>query len=735
MISTSTRKRLTAIALGLIITVLHLGWLISDQPLLADVRQRLDNLIYDLRLNATLPQHSTPHPQIVVVDIDERSLSEQGRWPWHRTKLAELIEALHAQGVAVSALDIVLSEAQSSPARQVREFLAAAPGTLPQTLQQLAWADTQLNGDRILSAALQDKDVVLGFILERSDTRKGVSGSPLRIAGTYSPNLAIATATGQIGNIPELQAATPFAGFFNIDSDNDGLVRRYNLLMRLDGQFYPSLALEAVRVFQLLDTVEFDTAPIGGTPVLESVQLGSYHIPTDETGRMIIPFRGSANDFERVSATDVMEGRVEPGKLINRIAFIGSTAKGLFDFRSTPVQASYPGVEIHATVAAAILDRSIPHRPLWADGANFVIVLAAGLTLALLLPFLGPLQGLLVALLSAGVLVWLNLWFWTEHALVLDLAVPLVMVIALAGSEMAYGYISESLTRRRLSSMFEQYVPPSLVDEMTRHPGEFGFEGERREMTVLFADVRDFTSISESLSPKQVKDLINLFLTPMTRIIFEQRGTIDKYIGDMIMAFWGAPLNDPDHARLALDAALHMLRQLEDMEGELQARGFPKLHIGIGINTGIMNVGNMGSEFRRAYTVLGDAVNLGSRLESLTKFYQVPLIVGEATRETLSDYLFRPLDRVRVKGKHQPVSIYQPLCLRDEAGDTLLSELSRYEQALQLYVSRDWAGAHQSFRALSEAHPDDPVYRLYLERTAGDVHNLSDDWDGVFNHG
>jgi adenylate cyclase len=355
--------------------------------------------------------------------------------------------------------------------------------------------------------------------------------------------------------------------------------------------------------------------------------------------------------------------------------------------------------------------------------------------LAVLLPFLGPLQTLLVTAVSAGALIWFNVWMWTEHALVLEPAVPLVMVILLASSEMAYGYISESLTRRKLSNMFEQYVPPALVDEMTNHPEEFGFEGERREMTVLFADIRNFTTISESLSPTQLKDLMNHFLTPMTRIIFEQRGTIDKYIGDMIMAFWGAPLKEPDHARRALDAAVAMLQKLEDMGEEFEARGFPRLNIGIGINTGIMNVGNMGSEYRRAYTVLGDSVNLGSRLESLTKYYKVPLIVGEETRRGQEDYLFRQLDRVRVKGKSRPVDIYQPLCLRHAADSALLEEVIRYEQALQMYTNRDWEGARLAFQALSEAHPGDPVYRLYLERTAEDVSSLPHDWDSVFRHG
>jgi len=302
---------------------------------------------------------------------------------------------------------------------------------------------------------------------------------------------------------------------------------------------------------------------------------------------------------------------------------------------------------------------------------------------------------------------------------------------------MAYGFLFEERSRRRLKDMFGQYVPPELVEELAADPDSAAsMAGERREMTVLFADIRGFTAISETLSAAALKDLLNRFFTPMTRVIFEHRGTIDKYVGDMVMAFWGAPLADPEHARHAVAAALAMRNEAERLRADFRAEGLPDVDIGIGLNSGAMNVGNMGSDYRRSYTVLGDAVNLGSRLEGLTRFYGAGIVVGEETRAGQEDaFLFRRLDRVRVKGRSEPLTIHEPLCGREAATAALEEEVAAHERALDAYFARDWETARAAFAELADAHPGDGVYRLFLERMAEtDAAALPADWDGVYRH-
>jgi adenylate cyclase len=300
---------------------------------------------------------------------------------------------------------------------------------------------------------------------------------------------------------------------------------------------------------------------------------------------------------------------------------------------------------------------------------------------------------------------------------------------------MSYGFFIESRGKRQLAHLFGQYIPPEIVDEMSKSPANFSLDGENKVMTVLFSDVRGFTTISEGMDPKQLTQLMNALLTPMTRVIHKHRGTIDKYMGDAIMSFWGAPLEDPDHARHALHAAMEMMVELKIMQKDFESRGWPPINIGIGLNTGNMNVGNMGSEFRMAYTVLGDSVNLGARLEGLTKEYGVNIIVSESTKESIPEFTYRDLDLVRVKGKNEPIAIFEPIGHEDEIDEETTLELARYNQALQSFRAQNWDQAETDFFALSQIHPDRFLYQVYLNRvTHYKGHLPNDDWDGVFTH-
>jgi len=758
-------QRVVPIGINLLVVLLSLLFEMTDDGILASLRNRMEWIAYDIRFGMTLPVYEKNHPEVVIIDIDERSLQKEGRWPWPRTKIGRLVDNLvnDGEGVAVIAFDMVFAEPEDNVALRVRE-------SLPPNLDQSMAASVrnvmleiagEVDGDQrlakslaapIRAGAIPDKrDIVLGYVFQNEGIDTGQLGpglpanNPDRFVRSYVPQFRSYTA-----NVPVLQQAAKTGGTFNAQPDDDGIIRRYHLFYRHDEKLYPSIALEAVRLQQFITNISISSEVVDDLHIVTGVALDRYKfIPTDEAGAVYIPYRGRRGSFDYISATDVLNGRISPEQLIGRIALIGTTAVGLFDLRSMPLESVYPGVEVHANVVAGLLDQNFPanpnaslparqmflHEPDWAKGANIVGMLVLGLIFSVVLPFISPLRLIVYSILAMVLFVAGNLWLWTRLQLIMPLAVPLVMIFLLATTAFAYGYTFESRGRHRLKDMFGQYVPPELVDEMSQNPESFGFEGEKRELTVLFSDIRGFTTLSESLSASELKDLLNRFFTPMTEIIFNNRGTIDKYVGDMIMAFWGAPVADELHARHAIQAALDMLNRVKELKKEFVEQGLPEISIGVGINTGIMNVGNMGSEYRRSYTVLGDSVNLGSRLEGLTKFYGVDCIIGEQTREGQDEYLFRRLDLVRVKGKKEPVMIFEPIFELDSASDQLRNEFRRYEEGLDLYLNRQWNEAHNLFDALRTEYPRKQIYRIYTDRAATYRDTPPPgDWDGVFVH-
>ncbi|MDD5030324.1 MAG: adenylate/guanylate cyclase domain-containing protein, partial [Rhodoferax sp.] len=455
--------------------------------------------------------------------------------------------------------------------------------------------------------------------------------------------------------------------------------------------------------------------------------------PVDADMAALVPYRGRQGSYRYVSASDVLHGKVDAAVLRGAVVLVGTTAPGLLDLRTAPMQDSYAGVEVHANMITSIMDQSIRARPAYTLGLELMMLLAVGLLLALMLPLLSPLYATLLSLATLAAMVGLNLYFWQFSQLIVPLAAGLVLVSALFVLNMSYGFFVDARGKRMLAHLFGQYVPPELVDEMAQDPGAYSLEGSNRELTVLFSDVRGFTTISEGLDPKQLTQLMNEFLTPMTHVIHQHRGTIDKYMGDAIMAFWGAPVADPDHARNALLAGLEMIAKLESLQDHFKSKGWPPIKVGVGLNTGDMTVGNMGSEFRLAYTIMGDAVNLGSRLESLTKAYGVSMMVSEFTMARVPDFTFRELDCVRVKGKDRPVKIYQPLGPTNQVSESDQAELTDYTQALTIYRNQQWAQAQTAFEALQQRDPQRMLYRLYLERIAHFIQSPpAADWDGTY---
>ncbi|MCX5875437.1 MAG: adenylate/guanylate cyclase domain-containing protein [Deltaproteobacteria bacterium] len=735
-------RRTLAMAMGIFLTT-GLLWLQFARPIWSgDLLQRLELMAFDIRLRVVkdiAPGSSANEAatKVVIVDIDERSLTEHGRWPWSRAKVATLVERLAQAGAAVVAFDVMFSEPEVNPAMEVASFLKKQGEGSHALAAELARLEESFDRDRLFARALSRKEVVLGYTFQpREPQRIGALPQPLTVANPQViSQSSLAAMRGYTANLPILAQAALGCGFFSLNPDLDGVVRRAPLVARYNDQLFSSLALETLRHFLLVDSVRLHTSLINGQESVEGVELAGFAtIPTDADGQMIVPYLGPQGSFPYVSASAVLAGTVPASQMEGAIVLVGTTAPGLFDLRSTPVQAVYPGVEIQANLIDAILAKRFLVQPAWAQGADFVVMVVAGLALALALPFFVPLWQMLWTFAVAAALVLGNLFLW-KQGLVLSLAMPLILIALLAICNLAYGFLVESRSRRQLKGMFGQYVPPQIVQEMSENPQNYSFDGETRELTVLFADIRGFTTLSEALAASDLKKLLNRYFTPMTRIIFETRGTIDKYVGDQIMAFWGAPVPDVHHAGQAIEAALRMLKETERLQRDFLVEGLPRIAIGIGINTGSMNVGDMGSEFRRAYTVLGDAVNLGSRLEGTTKYYGVGLVVGETTKTAADDgFVFRELDLVRVKGKAQAIRVYEPVCRAGEAGEALLRELGDYQQALVAFRALRWEEARAGFTRLRDGDPDRRLYEIYLERIKALVaDDPGEGWDGVYD--
>ena len=611
---------------------------------------------------------------------------------------------------------------------------------IPIYRERLEGIKQQLDFDQIFADSMKDRKVVLGYYFniakEGSTKVNGVLPRPLLTKEDLSgQNISAIKAIGYGGNLEKLQVNADSAGHFTPYIDIDGKVRRVPLLINYNGDYYESLSLSIARKVLDVDNIDlkFGDDIVENYSQVEWLRVGRYQIPVDKNIRAMVPYRGKEKSFPYVSATDVLRGRVDPAILEDTIVLIGTTAPGLYDLRSTPVQKQYPGVEIHANLIAGILERRVKEIPPYVIGAEFITVLFIGLIITLFMPLLSPLLTAVMTTIILLVTVSFNYYIWEYINLVLPIALTVMMVLVMFLFNMSYGFFIERRRKTELGGLFGQYIPSELVEEMSNDPTSYSLEAEDREMTVLFSDVRGFTTISEGLNPKELSALMNEFLTPITKIIHENGGTIDKYMGDAVMAFWGAPIKNPNHALDALQAGLSMIERMYALRDEFLDRGWPEIKIGVGINTGVMNVGNMGSEFRMAYTVLGDAVNLGSRLEGLTKQYGVDLMVGEDTKNIIQDYVFRKLDNVKVKGKAEPVEIFEPLGKTTEVSTEELDELRLYNEALKNYLNQEWRMAINRFQNLQKLFVDRDLYNLYIDRSK---HFQKDppgkDWDGVF---
>ncbi len=696
--------------------------------------KRLDFVIFDLRYRWINPAESAYRHPIVIVDVDEKSLKKEGRWPWSRALMRDLLVSVYDAGAVMVGMDIVFAEAQRNP---VDTILSEVQGLDPEMIKMLGALRSATAWDNALASSLRD-DTILGyFFYHQEGAESGMLPAPLQ--EITDKQLAVTRVDSYSANIPIIQRAALSAGYLTVLPDSDGIIRRAPMVLQYQGGLYASLALEMVRQFIFSEQFTLMTAMQHEAAVMEGFRFDRYTVPTDAVGQVIIPYVGAKGSFPYLSATDVLRQAGDLTALDGAIVLIGTSAWGLGDLKTVPLSTQYPGVEVHANLINGLLNSqsgkpAFPLRPDLAEYITAVIMFVTGCLLSVALSRVSPVYLITISVVVLSGVVGFNIYLWSAHGLDFPLAPHLLLTMVLTTYFFSDSMLRENFQRIFIKKMFGQYVPPAHVDKMISSREHFSFAGESKMMTVMFCDIRNFTSISEGLTAADLKVLLNQFFTPITHIIFDNEGTVDKYVGDMVMAFWGAPLDDAIHAEHSVRTGLQMLNKVNDLRPEFVKLGLPEISIGIGINTGLMNVGDMGSEYRRAYTVLGDAVNLGSRLESVTKFYGVEFLVGEQTQLWASTFHYRLVDRIRVKGKTEPVTVYEPIGEIDEIDSVRVEQIARFHMALFYYYYQQWDKALNALVLLNKEAPE-KLFTLYQERINRlRTQHLPAEWDGVFDH-
>lgn len=722
--------------LGRSICVLLLFALIGlrmwDPPPLQELRLRTFDTYQKLAPRA--PMANSP---AVILDIDEQSLSAFGQWPWPRTLIAELVKKLTNLGAAAVAFDIIFAEPDRvSPGR----VAGALPDLDEETREKLRRLPSN---DEVLAAAMRQSRVVLGQSLVHVPDPQTQTRPPTARLATMGadPSPFLWTGPGLVQNVPELEAAAAGRGVLTIIPEPDGIVRRVPLLMKAQGALVPSLVMELLRVVTQSGAILVRTNSTG----VEGVAVPGLKLPTDRHAQLWIHFRPH-DPTQFISVKDLLENRVDPARIAGKLAFIGTSAVGFNDLKPTPVHGAMPGVEIHTQILESALTGSVLDRPSYATLSELVVAVVVSAAIIAFAPIVSASIVLGMGGAVALSLVGISAYYYASLNGLVDFTFPWLCTFSVYVALLFINYFREQNQRRQIRSAFGQYLAPALVEQLAQSPEKLVLGGEDRDMSILFSDVRGFTSISElyKANPQGLTTLMNRLLTPLTNAIIDHHGTIDKYMGDAVMAFWNAPLDDPHHEINACAAALEMMRRLEQLNRERQEEAknagqqFIPFRIGIGINTGRCVVGNLGSDLRFNYSVLGDAVNVASRLEGQTKYYGVPVIIGSRTAEKAKEkFAILEVDLITVKGKTEPEAIYTVLGREEVAGDIRVQELRKVHSAmLYSYRSQDWEGALEALQVCRSFDQDfglEVLFELYRAR----IQAFSEvappaDWNGVF---
>ncbi|CAM4454913.1 MAG: hypothetical protein LEGION0403_FIIPPAGN_01267 [Legionella sp.] len=732
------KSKLAQFSLGLFCTAFIFLADVIHLPLVSFLIDQLDDRVYDQIVQLNRRPH-LPNPKVVIIDIDDRSVQKEGRWPWPRNKLAELINKLKGAGVVTIGMDMVMAEPEVNYAIGLKNELLPLVAKLPPNQQQLpALLESiapHVDNDRIFAHSLLEHNVVLGFLFHNDQVvKKGALPSPLTTPNNaliYRGDMPLYQFAGYNGCLPLfLEAATQAGSVANLP-DSDGSVRHGLMIASYDNKLYATLSLAIAMNYLMVEHPILTTTD----GELSGIQIGAVFIPTNSRGQILIPFWGLPGTLPYYSATDIMQGNFNPEELQGAIAVIGSTMILLADLHQSPVAQSFPGVEMVGNMVQGIVGQQLVTQYNWHTTSARLYLLLLGFFFSCVFAFVGVTGMLILAFIGILATLAISVYLFVAKNLYVPLAFILVLITLQTVANYGYLFIMERRQKRKINQLFGQYVPEQYVKELIDSPEQYSMDGEERNMTVQFSDIRNFTSISESLEASNVKRLLNTFFTPITEIIFSFRGTIDKYVGDMIVAFWGAPMVDEDHAYHAVMASLTMINSLPGINEKMVAMGLPAVNIGVGLATGLMNVGDMGSEFRRAYTVLGDTVNLASRLQDLTKFYHVNILVSDGTHAADDRFVWRPVDKIRVKGRKTGLVIYQPVGLGTEVDDAVVVELEEYQAALDDYYARNWSSAEKKFDILKNKSPEIYLYQMYLERIKGfQVEPPAEDWSGIYVH-
>jgi adenylate cyclase len=699
--------------------------------------------IKDMMLKARGPLKGSE--TIVIIDIDEKSLKELGQWPWSRDIVATLLQNLSENGVGIVGLDVVFAEPDNSSPKKVFEKLGLD-------------AHNVMDFDALFADTIAQTPTIVGYVFaltndgiepDRRPKSKAIIVEKNKPESSY-----LIKPYRTILNIPQIQESAYSSAYFNTVPDSDGIVRSIPMVMEYEGVLYPSLSLEMMRV--ILDQKKLEVIYDEGG--VSYIQLGDITIPTDFNGRMIVNFRGPERSYRYISASDIYFKRTDPLHVEGKIALLGTSAAGLLDLRSTPFESVYAGVEVHANALDNILNKDFLSKPIWAVGVDLLSILLICFLTFLTLLFSSAIASFLSLVFLNILLVGLHYYWMIHQGTLLNTLIPLLAMNILFVIGQAINYFLEIKQKELIKGKFASKVSPAVMNDILSSEGDV-FEGKEREITVFFSDVRNFTNISEAMgNPKNLIHLMNAYMDPMTEIIIKTGGTVDKFIGDAIMAYWNAPVDVPNHADQAVIASLQQLHALKKLNASLREnpefsnvvamsdkKGVPIIDIGIGLNTGVAIVGEMGSSGRSDYTVIGDPINLGSRLESLCKYYNSKLNVSNFTKAQLQGaYIYRFLDLVTVKGKSEPIEIWQihdfdaelEEYLFDVSKQTIQDELAQYHKAIQLYKEASFEEALALFQTLDAlSHKTNiAIYSIYIERCLHYIETPPENFNGVFVH-
>ncbi len=715
-------ERLLTRSIGIVLTILVIAISLWDPILLTELRFKAFDTLNRFH---PAPIGTTP---VIIVDIDSESLAARGQWPWSRDIIGDLFNKITAAKPSVVGLDMVFAE----PDRSSPRSLAASTGRndIPAEVQE--YLEQLPDHDLALAKALyySKAPIVVGHAFTNSNmTAAGAipkSGKFALLGENPTPFLFHFNRVD--ANLKMFEKTAKGSGFFNILPDHDGIIRSEPLLIAFNDELYPSLVLAMLQIASETETMLVKTDQNG----VRSVGVGRHRIPTNSASQFIVNYSGPAHTFIYLSAHDILNNAFDPALLKDAYVLVGSSAPGLFDIRATPTGQIFPGVEIHANALNTILSNNFLMRPEWAKGAEMAYLLVTGLLLILLLPWLKATRGALLALLLAGCMTAFSLWNFYYYHLLIDLLYPLFITGLLFTVLTLLNYMAEENKASRIRSTFSLYLAPDLVEELVENQDSLTLGGEEKELTILFSDIRGFTSLSETMSANDLCTFLNEYLTPMTSAVMDEHGTVDKFIGDAVMAFWNAPLPIEKHIFYGCRCAIEMMSALDQLNISWAERGLPAIEIGIGIHTGVARVGNMGSNQRFDYTVMGDTVNLSSRLEGLNKMYGTNILVSGAVYTELqeSDFAFRLVDTVRVKGKNEPATVYELLGWKNDNQSRTL-ELQEYDEAMAAYKEGKFQAAGQLFKELAKEYPEDRLYALYEERCTSLAASPPEKWEGI----